>query len=203
MPESQAVTRRAQERRGAVTVRDATDGDVVAVQRIYGHHVLHGLASFEETPPSVEELLRRRTDVLALGLPYLVADMEGTVVGYSYATLYRTRAAYRHTLEDSVYVQHGLAGSGIGRALLAALIARCEGGRWRQMIAVIGDSGNAASIALHERLGFRMVGTLHRVGFKLGRWVDTVLMQRELAGAMPGLPADGPGLAPPHAPGSP
>ena len=144
------------------------------------HHVLHGLGSFEEKPPSVAELKRRRADALGRGLPYLVAEIDRTLAGYSYATLYRSRSAYRYTLEDSVYVDETMSRRGIGRALLSALIARCDRGRWRQMIAVIGDSDNVASIALHEHLGFRRVGTFRAVGFKLGRWVDTVLMQREL-----------------------
>lgn len=163
-----------------LVVRNSTDADVSAVQRIYAHHVLHGLGSFEEEQPSAAELKRRRDDVIAHGLPYLVADIDGVVVGYSYATHYRTRSAYRYTVEDSVYVDECVMRKGVGRALLAAVIARCEAGRWRQMIAVIGDSGNAASIRLHESLGFRLVGTFRAVGFKMGRWADTVLMQREL-----------------------
>jgi L-amino acid N-acyltransferase YncA len=163
-----------------VRVRDAAERDMGAVQAIYAHHVLHGLATFEEVPPSLEELLRRRSAVLALGLPYLVAELDGRIVGYSYATSYRPRPAYRYTIEDSVYVADGLAGLGIGTALLQSLIARCEAGPWRQMLAVIGNSGNAGSIALHSRMGFRMIGTLTSAGFKLGRWVDTVLMQRAL-----------------------
>ncbi|MDE3122995.1 MAG: N-acetyltransferase [Paracoccaceae bacterium] len=165
---------------GAVRVRDAQPSDMAAVQAIYAHHVLHGIATFEEIPPSVEEMQSRRAAVLAAGLPYLVAEIGGQVLGYAYATAYRPRPAYRHTVEDSVYVAEGQGGRGIGAALLTALIARCEAGRWRQMVAVIGNSGNAGSIALHRRLGFREVGTLTSVGFKLGRWVDTVLMQRAL-----------------------
>jgi phosphinothricin acetyltransferase len=132
-------------------------------------------------------MLARRASVLDLGLPYLAAEAAGQVVGYSYATGYRPRPAYRHTIEDSVYVAERMQGRGIGRALLSALIARCETGPWRQMVAVIGDSGNAGSIALHRQQGFRLVGTFEAVGFKLGRWVDTVLMQRALGpgGAAP------------------
>jgi phosphinothricin acetyltransferase len=163
-----------------IVVRDATAADMTAVQRIYAHYVLQGLATFEEAAPTVEDLVGRRAAVLSQGLPYLVAESDGQIVGYSYATFYRPRPAYRHTIENSVYVEEGLGGRGIGRALLAALIARCDDGPWRQMIAVIGDSANAASVALHARLGFQPVGTLHGVGFKLGRWVDTVLMQRPL-----------------------
>ena len=161
-------------------VRDTTDGDMPAIQAIYARHVLHGLASFEEAPPTAGDLRSRRDGVVRLGLPYLTAEWDGRVVGYGYASGYRPRPAYRDTVEDSLYVADGMHGRGVGRALLAALIARCEHGPWRQMVAVIGDSGNAGSIALHRRLGFREVGTLHAVGFKLGRWVDTVLMQRPL-----------------------
>ena len=151
-----------------------------AVTKIYAAHVLHGLASFEEIPPSLEEMQSRRASVLQLGLPYLVAEMDGRVVGYSYATFYRTRPAYRYTVEDSVYVEDGLNGRGIGTLLLAELIARCERGPWRQMLAVIGDSANAASIGVHAACGFLRVGTLRSVGFKFGRWVDSVFMQRPL-----------------------
>lgn len=164
----------------AVEVRDAREADMTFVQEIYAHHVLHGLASFEEKAPDVAEMIRRRDAVLALGLPYLVAEMEGRVVGYSYASTYRPRPAYRHTIEDSVYVRDGLAGHGIGRALLTMLIKRCENGPWRQMLAVIGDSANSGSIGLHASHGFRQIGTLDAVGFKFGRWVDSVLMQRPL-----------------------
>lgn len=174
----------------AVIVRDATEADMAAVREIYAHYVLHGAATFEEIPPSTEELLSRRALVLALGLPYLVAELGGRVVGYSYATSYRSRSAYRHTIEDSVYVAQGLGGHGIGSALLAALIARCEAGPWRQMLAVIGDSGNAGSIALHASLDFQPAGTLVSVGFKLGRWVDTVLMQRPLGSGDTTFPED-------------
>ncbi|GAA4341473.1 GNAT family N-acetyltransferase [Pigmentiphaga soli] len=172
-----------------VAVRDATPADMPAIRAIYAHYVLNGLATFEEVPPSADEMAARREAVLAAGLPYLAAELDGRVVGYSYATAYRARSAYRFTIEDSVYVGYGLSGRGIGSALLAELIARCERGPWRQMLAVIGDSANAGSIALHRRLGFQPAGTLRAVGFKLGRWVDTVLMQRALgpgAGSTPG-----------------
>jgi L-amino acid N-acyltransferase YncA len=164
----------------SVVVRDAAERDMATVQAIYAHHVMHGLATFEEEPPGVDELLSRRESVLKMGLPYLVAESGGCIVGYSYATSYRPRPAYRFTVEDSVYLADGLGGQGIGRSLLGALIERCESGPWRQMLAVIGNSANAGSVGLHRSLGFRPVGTLQAVGFKLGRWVDTVLMQREL-----------------------
>ncbi len=169
-------------------VRDAGSVDMADIRAIYAHHVLHGIASFEETPPSLQEMAARRDAVLAAGLPYLVAEVSGRVAGYCYATPYRPRPAYRHTLEDSVYVQHGLGGRGIGNALLRELIARCEQGPWRQMVAIIGNSGNAGSLALHRGLGFHTVGTLAAVGFKFGRWVDTVLMQRALNGGDATLP---------------
>jgi len=153
------------------------------ITEIYGYHVLHSPATFEEDPPGRDVMTNRRSAILSLGLPYLVAESEGTVAGYAYAGPYRPRPAYRFTVEDSVYVDPEHAGHGCGRALLAALIERCEQGPWRQMIAVIGDSANAASIRLHERLGFRSVGTLLSVGFKFDRWLDTVLMQRALGAA--------------------
>lgn len=173
-----------------IRVRDAVTADMSAIQAIYAYHVLHGSASFEETPPTSDEMARRRDAVLKSGLPYLVAEMQGRVVGYAYATSYRPRPAYRHTIEDSIYVEHGLNRHGIGQALLTELIKRCEQGLWRQMLAVIGNSGNEGSLALHERLGFRTVGTLRSVGFKFGQWVDTVLMQRELGSGSASLPSD-------------
>jgi L-amino acid N-acyltransferase YncA len=165
---------------GQIIVRDAVDADMAAIQSIYAPYVLRGLATFEEVPPSGVELSARRVTVLSLDLPYLVAELDGRVAGYAYATAYRPRPAYRHTVEDSVYVAEGFGGRGLGSALLATLIERCEAGPWRQMLAIIGNSGNAGSIALHRRLGFEPAGTLKSVGFKLGQWVDTILMQRAL-----------------------
>jgi L-amino acid N-acyltransferase YncA len=173
-------------------MRDSVESDVAAIQAIYAWHVLNGLASFEEVPPDVDEIARRRRDVIARGFPYLVAEDAGQVLGYSYATLYRTRSAYRYTLEDSVYVEQDAAGRGIGRALLAELIARCERLGMRQLIAVIGDSGNAASIGLHAALGFNPAGLFRNVGFKHGRWVDSVIMQRALGPGSQRLPDDVP-----------
>ena len=161
-------------------VRDASELDMAAVQAIYAHNVLHGRASFEETPPTLSEMLERRQDVLGKGLPFLVADVAGEIAGYSYATSYRPRPAYRFTIEDSVYVADSYPGRGIGAALLRTLVDRCSAGPWRQMLAIIGHSGNASSIEVHRRLGFELVGTLKSVGFKLGAWTDTVLMQRAL-----------------------
>jgi L-amino acid N-acyltransferase YncA len=173
----------------AIRVRDAVTTDMTAVQAIYAYHVLHGSASFEETPPTADDMAGRRDAVLKAGLPYLVAEMQGRVVGYAYATSYRPRPAYRYTIEDSIYVEHGLDRRGIGRALLAELIRRCEQGPWRQMLAVVGNSESGGSLALHESFGFRVVGTLKSVGFKFGQWVDTVLMQRELGSGSASLPS--------------
>jgi phosphinothricin acetyltransferase len=163
-----------------IAIRDATEHDIFTIERIYAHHVQTGTASFEEEPPSAAEIDKRRADVQQRGLPYLVAELEGEMVGYAYATPYRPRPAYRYTIEDSVYVAQSHPRRGIGGALLTALIARCEAGPWRQMIAVIGDSANVGSIGLHQRFGFRHVGTLRDVGWKLGRWLDSVVMQRSL-----------------------
>lgn len=161
-------------------VRPTAPQDLPAIQSIYAYHVLHGLASFEEEAPPLEEMRRRFEEVTGHGLPYLAAEENGEVLGYGYCALYRTRSAYRFTLEDSIYVKNGRQGRGIGRALLAELIARCEVLNFRQMIAVIGDSANAASIAVHASLGFVRAGNLRSTGYKFGRWVDSVLMQRPL-----------------------
>jgi len=163
-----------------LSVRDAVAADMAAVAAIYAHYVLHGLATFEEVPPAPEEMAQRRGTVLGQGLPYLVATDGERILGYCYAAVFRPRPAYRYTVEDSIYVADGLAGRGIGTGLLGALVARCEAGPWRQMVAVIGHSGNAGSIALHRKFGFVDAGTQRSVGFKLGRWVDTVTMQRAL-----------------------
>src|SRR3954468_3998808 len=163
-----------------IELRPAALADMPAMQEIYAYHVLHGLASFEEEPPSVAEMQRRYEDVRGRGLPYLAADFGGVLVGYGYCAPYRSRSAYRYSLEDSVYVRHGSEGRGVGSALLGALIAGCEELGHRSLIAVIGDSANAASINLHASFGFVRVGTLRSAGFKFGRWVDSVLMQRTL-----------------------
>ncbi len=163
-----------------ILVRDSDRRDLPAIQAIYEYEVLHGLATFEEVPPDAAELGTRRQAILDMGLPYLVAEIDGQVLGYAYAGAYRARPAYRNTIEDSVYVSETARGRGIGQALLGALIARCETGWRRQMVAVIGNSANRGSVELHRRLGFEEVGTLRAVGFKHGQWVDTVYMQRAL-----------------------
>lgn len=161
-------------------MRAALPDDMPAIHAIYAHHVLSGLASFEEEAPSVSELRRRFEEARAKELPYVVADFGGVLAGYGYCALYRTRSAYRYALEDSIYVRPDAQGRGVGRALLAELIRQCEALGYRQLIAVIGDSAHAASIGLHASQGFLRVGTLRSVGFKLGRWVDSVIMQRPL-----------------------
>ncbi len=156
---------------------------------------MHGLASYEEVPPDLEEMRRRFEEVAALGLPYLAVVSGGAVVGYGYCTLFRTRSAYRYTLEDSVYVKEGMQGKGIGRLILARLIERCTELGYRQMVAVIGDSGNAGSIGLHASLGFLRSGVLRSTGFKFGRWVDTAVMQRPLGPGDGTLPTGNPRTA--------
>lgn len=168
---------------GAVAIRPSADADVGAIAAIYGHHVLNGVASFEEVPPDLAEIGRRRTNILAHGLPYLAAEADGRVVGFCYASLYRRRSAYRFTVEDSIYVGEASRGRGIGRALLGTLVERCTDLGYRQMIAVIGGSDQWPSIGLHRAFGFAGVGMLPAAGFKFGRWVDVVLMQRALGRA--------------------
>ncbi len=153
---------------------------MLAVRDIYAHYVLHSLATFEETAPTLDEMLSRRRASVDLGLPYLVAETRGEILGFACAAPYRPRPAYRFTIEDSVYVSDGLRGRGIGSALLGELIARCDGGPWRQMVAVVGDSANSGLIALHKRFGFEPMGTLRSVGFNFGRSVDTPILQRAL-----------------------
>jgi len=162
-------------------VRASTPADVPAIAAIYGHYVVHGLASFEREPPAVAEMAARRQALLDGGYPQLVAvDDAGVVVGFAQAGVYRPRAAYRHTVENTVYVAPTAARRGVGRTLLAALIEDCAARGFRQMIAVVGDSANSASIEFHESLGFRGVGTLRAVGYKFDRWVDSVILQRPL-----------------------
>ena len=174
-----------------VRVRDTRRGDLAGIQKIYAHHVRHGLASFEETPPDLAEVTRRFEATLARGLPYLAAAVEAAepaLQGYAYAGPYRSRPAYRYSVENSVYVAPGLEGRGIGRALLEELIRRCTALGFRQMIAVIGDSGHLPSIRFHESLGFTQAGHLRSVGFKFGGWVDSVILQRQLGAGDATLP---------------
>ena len=163
-----------------LTLRDCTDADIAGVHAIYAEAVRTGSASFELTPPSLADMTARWQALREAGYPYLVALIGGQVAGYAYAGAYRPRPAYRGAVEDSVYVDEACQGRGVGRALLAELIARCEASGFRQMVGVIGDSDNRGSIGLHRAMGFRDVGVLRSVGWKHGRWLDTVLMQRPL-----------------------
>jgi len=163
-----------------VSIRPATPADIGAITRIYAHAVLHGTASFEIEPPDQTEMLRRQRTLLDNGYPYFAAEIDSVVAGYAYAGPYRARPAYKWSVEDSVYVASDMHRKGIGGLLLRALIAASTQRGYRQMVAVIGDSAQIASIAVHERAGFSHVGTLHSVGFKHGQWLDTVLMQRAL-----------------------
>jgi phosphinothricin acetyltransferase len=165
-----------------VIVRASTESDVAAIAEIYAHHVLHGTGTFEIAPPGLVEMRRRREEILQRGLPFLVGEVEGAVAGYAYAGPYRTREAYRFTLEDSIYIHPDRQNRGYGTVLLKALLRSCAESGFRQMIAVIGDSRNVASVRLHERCGFRAVGTLKDVGYKFGEWIDAVIMQRDLGG---------------------
>jgi phosphinothricin acetyltransferase len=174
-------------------IRPAVPADAEALAEIYAHAVRHGLGTFEETPPSPVEMEARRAKVVGYGLPYLVEERDGVVAGFAYAGPFRLRAAYRYTVEDSVYIHPDHQGAGVGKVLLRAVIDRCEALGLRQMLAVIGDSGNAGSIGLHRALGFTDAGVLPAVGYKHGRWVDVVLMSLALNGGQTSAP-DAPGL---------
>ena len=172
-------------------VRPATAADASALAAIYGDAVLHGFGTFEEVPPSAADMDARRRTVQDMGLPYLVAEKDGQVLGFAYAGPFRPRAAYRYTLEDSVYVSPHAKGRGVGRAVLSAVIEACEALGVRQLMAVIGDSGNSGSVGLHRSLGFEQTGVGKSVGFKHGRWVDIVHMQKPLNGGDDSLPDGG------------
>jgi phosphinothricin acetyltransferase len=161
-------------------VRPSAVADQLSISGIYAHYVRNSTATFELDPPDPLEMAARRSAILDHGLPFLVAEDDGEVVGYAYASTYRARPAYRYTVEDSVYVHPVHARRGAGRLLLQGVIHECERAGFRQMIGVIGDSGNLASIRLHLALGFRQAGTLRSVGYKFDRWIDTVLVQKEL-----------------------
>lgn len=165
---------------GALLIRPSLDSDLPAIQAIYGHAVEHGTGTFETDVPDLAEMARRRSEVLGRQLPWLVVEDAGTVVGYAYANYFRPRMAYRFCLEDSIYLAPNQQGKGLGRLLLAELIARCEAAGARQMLAVIGDAENKGSIGVHAALGFEHTGLLKSSGWKFGRWLDVVLMQRQL-----------------------
>ena len=164
----------------AVSIRPARPADTAAITRIYGHSVRTGTASFELEPPTESEMARRMQTLLDGGYPYIVAEIDGVIVGYAYAGSYRPRPAYRFSVEDSIYIDPAAQRRGVGRALLQHLIEECERRGFRQMIAVIGNSAQTPSIELHRAAGFRMVGTVENVGYKFGRWLDSVNMQRAL-----------------------
>ena len=172
-------------------IRSALAADAPVLAAIYGHHVLHGLGTFEEAPPGPEEMAARLVAVTGRGLPYLVAEIDGAVVGLAYASPFRTRAAYRFTVEDSVYIAPDRQRLGIGKALLSGVIAACEPLGLRQMVALIGDAANAGSIGVHRACGFTPAGVFPAVGYKAGRWVDVVMMQRALNSGATAPPGDG------------
>jgi len=161
-------------------IRDVEDGDMAAIQEIYAYQVLHGVSSWEEEPPSLAEMRSRRDAILNAGYPYRVATRDGIVIGYAYASAYRPRPAYRHTVENSVYIAEHAQRSGVGGRLLEDLIEVCTKMNFRQMIAVIGDSTNAMSIDFHKKMGFREIGVIKSIGFKFDRWLDSVVMQLPL-----------------------
>ena len=164
----------------AISIRSAELSDIAAITRIYAYAVNHGTASFELEPPDEAEMTRRYVELYGGRFPYVVAEVNGTVAGYAYAGPYRARPAYRFTVEDSIYIDPAMQRRGVGRALLERLLVEAEAEGFRQMLAVIGDSNQAPSIELHKALGFRMVGTFEAVGYKFGRWLDSVLMQKAL-----------------------
>ena len=171
-------------------IRPSREEDLPAITAIYAHHVLHGTGTFETDPPSVADMSARRADVLSKGLPYLVAEEAGSVVGFAYGNWFKPRPAYRYSVEDSVYLAPGSAGKGLGRALLSELLARCESAGIRKIMAIIGDSANAGSVGLHRALGFTPVGIVESCGWKFGAWRDIVIMQKTL-GAGDTLPPAG------------
>jgi L-amino acid N-acyltransferase YncA len=173
----------------SLEIRPAVAADLSSITKTYEHAVRFGTATFELIPPDLAEMTRRFETLIDGGFPYIVAAIEGRVVGYAYAGAYRPRPAYRFTVENSVYLQPAIHRRGIGQQLLQRLIAECEARGFRQMIAVIGDSANAASIGVHSRCGFQMIGTHPYVGFKFGRWPDTVMMQRALGEGGTTVPA--------------
>ncbi len=172
-----------------MSVRATAPRDAEALRDIYAHAVLHGAGTFEETPPSAPEMESRRLKVAAHGLPHLVAERGGAVAGFAYAAPFRPRPAYRFTVETTVYVRDGMQGRGVGRELMEAVADSCGALGLRQLVALVGDSGNASSLRLHEALGFRRAGVLQAVGFKHGRWLDAVWMQREINGGAAEPPA--------------
>jgi L-amino acid N-acyltransferase YncA len=179
-------------------IRDATDGDADAIAAIYAHEVKHGIATFEEVPPTAQDMLARVTNIQRQGLPYLVAERGGKVLGYAYAAPFHARAAYRYTLENTVYIDHAAHRQGVARALLVKLLVRAEAIGCRQMLAVITHVPDSASVALHASLGFHMLGAAEAIGYKFGRWLDVAYMQRPI-GAANSVAPDRPALGPSNA----
>ena len=161
-------------------IRPSRDEDITAITAIYAHHVLHGTGTFETEPPSAADMANRRADVLSKGLPYLVAEEDGEILGFAYGNWFKPRPAYRYSVEDSVYLAPGLDRKGLGRALLAELLAHCEAAGIRKVMAIIGDSANAGSVGVHRALGFTQVGIVEACGWKFGAWRDIVIMQKTL-----------------------
>lgn len=161
-------------------IRPSRDEDLDAITRIYAHHVLHGTGTFETTPPTRDEMAGRQADVLGKGLPWLVIEVDGQVMGYAYGNWFKPRPAYRYSVEDSIYMAPESAGKGLGKLLLTELLAQCERAGVRKVMAVIGDSANAGSIGVHKALGFEQVGVVQSCGWKFGRWLDIVLMQKSI-----------------------
>ncbi|MDB5928974.1 MAG: GCN5-related N-acetyltransferase [Polaromonas sp.] len=161
-------------------IRPSRAEDISAITAIYAHHVLHGTGTFETEPPSAGDMTARRADVLAKGLPYLVAEQEGEILGFAYGNWFKPRPAYRYSVEDSIYLAPSLHRKGLGRALLAELLARCEAAGVRKVMAIIGDSANVGSVGVHLALGFTQVGIVESCGWKFGAWRDIVIMQKAL-----------------------
>jgi phosphinothricin acetyltransferase len=171
-------------------IRPSHDQDIPTITAIYAHHVLHGTGTFETEPPSAADMTARRADVLGKGLPYLVAEQDGQVVGFAYGNWFKPRPAYRYSVEDSIYLAPDLHRKGLGRALLAELLARFEAVGIRKVMAIIGDSANAGSIGVHRALGFTQAGVIESCGWKLGAWRDIVIMQKTLGTGDTTPPAD-------------
>ena len=172
-------------------IRPSTDDDLAAITRIYAHHVLHGTGTFETTPPTEAEMAQRRADALGKGLPWLVMEEGGQVLGYAYGNWFKPRPAYRYSVEDSIYLAPEAAGKGLGRLLLAEVLAVLQRAGIRKVMAVIGDSANAGSIGVHRALGFTPVGTVQACGWKFDRWLDIVIMEKPLGEAHHAPPKEG------------
>lgn len=161
-------------------IRPSRDEDIPAITAIYAHHVCHGTGTFETEAPASNDMAARRADVLSKGLPYLVAEQDGKILGFAYGNWFKPRPAYRYSVEDSIYLAPGLQPKGLGRALLAELLARCEAVGIRKVMAIVGDSANAGSVGLHRALGFTQVGIIEACGWKFGAWRDIVILQKTL-----------------------